>query len=147
MPDVELLWHQHSGKVYSFKKSNEELLAGIRYEKWRCSGPCTAHLLVRKKNQRIVSKDGDVTQAYGFSVGEVVAQKKTGRRAMIVKFEPEYTWRTRKDGGRQRVQKYDSWQFTYQWLDPAKPGGKIMSQVYLITKDNFFHRFQKTEES
>lgn len=82
-----------------------------------------------------------VVSAYGFAAGEIVIEKKTGRRAEIQWFTQVYEWRT-VDGRKRRVP-INEYEFVYRWLEPAKGRSRTSTDNWNITHKSFKSRFQK----
>ena len=139
----EILFHEHRGKVYPLQEGIEVLLEGVWYTRWRSTAPGSSYsVLVRKRDQRVKVRDGDIESAYGLTLGDEVRDKKTGRRATIVAFGKIYRWAT-VDGRRRQFVANDEWTIKYRWLEPAKPGGRIMDTRYGLNHTDFFRRFEK----
>ena len=139
----EILFHEHRGKVYPLQEGREVLLEGVWFTRWRSTAPGSSYsVLVRKRDQRVKVRDGDIESAYGLTLGDEVRDKKTGRRATIVAFGKIYRWAT-VDGRKRQYVANDEWTIEYRWLEPAKPGGRIMDTRYGLNHPDFFRRFEK----
>lgn len=79
---------------------------------------------------------------FGFEVGEIVEEKKTGRRAVIRSFNETKRWATSHQGHRVRVPN-GQYEVVYQWTEPA--AGRIRSSTdnWVVDGKKFLSRFQK----
>lgn len=140
---TDILFHEHKGQVYPLREGAETMLFGIWYTRWLCSSPaCSSVLLVIKRDQSTKVADGGVVSAYGFTVGEVVAEKRTGRKAKIMKFGPVGAWRT-VNGGRVRYIRDDMWTIDYRWIEPAEGRTRMVDSTFVTDHTAFHKRFQK----
>lgn len=140
MPDY--LFHEHYGKTTPFRQGGDTSFFGVWYTRWLCSGCKDVVLLVKpEKDQKVKVGSNGITGVYGFELGEIVRDKKTGRRARIEKFEDHMHWRMR-DGRKTRVPsgEYD---IITRWIEAAKPEGRIMETQYVYDRVKFMKRFRK----
>ena len=78
---------------------------------------------------------------FGFSVNEIVEEKKTGRRARILKFGEQRHWRQRE--GRRALVPSGEYEVVYQWIEPAAGRIRFSSDNWCLDGKKFLSRFQK----
>lgn len=145
MPDY--LFHEHYGKAHAFQQGGDTSFFGVWYTRWLCSfSNCSQVVLLVKpeKDQKVKVGSNGIVSIYGFNLGEVVQDKKTGRRARIEKFDEVLVWRHR-DGGRVRVGSGE-FEIITRWIEAAKPEGRIMETQYAYDRVKFMKRFRKQVE-
>lgn len=78
---------------------------------------------------------------FGFSVDEIVEEKKTGRRARILKFGEKRHWRHRE--GRRVLVPSGEYEVVYQWIEPAEGRSRASTDQWCADGKKFLSRFQK----
>lgn len=143
MPDY--LFHEHYGKTTPFRQGGDTSFFGVWYTRWLCSG-CSDVVLLVKSDQKIKVGSNGIVSVYGFTLGEVVRDKKTGRRARIEKFDEILVWRNR-DGRNTRVGSGE-YEILSRWIeaDPAKPEWRIREGLWAYDRVKFMKRFEKLED-
>lgn len=142
----EYLFHEHQGKAHALRQGGDQTLYGVWYTRWLCPRCSQVVLLIKpEKFQGVKVGSNGIVSAYGFSLGEIIVDKKTGRKARIEAFDEVLVWRHR-DGRKTRVGsgEYD---VIYRWIepDPRKPEGRIMETAWSADRVKFIRRFEKQE--
>lgn len=144
----DYLFHEHYGKVHAFRQGGDTTYFGVWYTRWICSFTnCSQVVLLVKpdKFQRVEVGSNGIVSIYGFTLGEIVKDKKTGRRARIEKFDEVMVWRHR-DGRKTRVGTGE-YEIITRWIEAATPEGRIADWTYSYDRVKFMKRFRKLEEA
>lgn len=79
---------------------------------------------------------------FGFEVGELIREKKTGRRAIIRSFNETKRWATSPQGQRVRVPSGE-YEVVYQWVEPVEGRKRFSRDNWVLDGKKFLARFQK----
>ena len=79
---------------------------------------------------------------FGFEVGELIREKKTGRRAIIRSFNETKRWATSPQGHRVRVPSGE-YEVVYQWAEPVEGRKRFSRDNWVLDGKKFLARFQK----
>ena len=69
---------------------------------------------------------------FGFEVGELIREKKTGRRAIIRSFNETKRWATSPQGHRVRVPSGE-YEVVYQWAEPVEGRKRFSRDNWVLT--------------